>query len=54
VRGYLLNERLMRPALVVVARAPEKAEPAASTTPGSGSAGGTASDKSGNTPGGSL
>ncbi|MET0400919.1 MAG: nucleotide exchange factor GrpE [Cystobacter sp.] len=54
VKGYLLNERLMRPALVVVARAPEKAEPAASTTPGGGSEGGPASEKSGNTPSGSL
>lgn len=38
VRGYTLNERLMRPALVMVARAPANApapEPAASPSPGS-------------------
>ncbi len=36
VRGYMLNERLMRPALVVVARAPASPtapEPSESTTP---------------------
>jgi molecular chaperone GrpE len=48
VRGYTLNERLMRPALVVVARAPS------GTTPGGGSTGGTtATENSGNTPTGS-
>ncbi len=52
VRGYMLNERLMRPALVVVARAPE---PAASTTttPGDGPTGGTTTNQSGTTPSGS-
>ncbi|MFY0581681.1 nucleotide exchange factor GrpE [Cystobacter fuscus] len=42
VRGYTLNDRLMRPALVVVARAPEGAgpEPTSSTTPGSAPTGG--------------
>jgi molecular chaperone GrpE len=52
VRGYMLNDRLMRPALVVVARAPEgaKPEPASSTTPGSAPTGGAASAQPGNTP----
>jgi molecular chaperone GrpE len=52
VRGYLLNERLMRPALVVVARAPEGArpEPTSSTTPGGAPTGGAASAQPGKTP----
>jgi molecular chaperone GrpE len=55
VRGYTLNERLMRPALVVVARAPEvaKPEPASHTSPGGEPTGGNTSDKTGNTPSGS-
>jgi molecular chaperone GrpE len=59
VRGYMLNERLMRPALVVVARAPENPSPApestssSNTTPGDGPTGGTTTDQSGTTPSGS-
>lgn len=47
VRGYLLNDRLMRPALVVVARAPEKSEPAGE------SSGESPSEQTGTTPSGS-
>ncbi|OJH42300.1 nucleotide exchange factor GrpE [Cystobacter ferrugineus] len=52
VRGYMLNDRLMRPALVVVARAPEGArpEPVSSKTPGSAPTGGATSAQPGNTP----
>ena len=58
VRGYTLNERLMRPALVVVARAPTTPAPAPESTsvatPGGDSTGGTtATENSGNTPTGS-
>jgi molecular chaperone GrpE len=61
VRGYTLNERLMRPALVVVARAPAVQPPApestsaSAATPGSAPTGGdTASEKqTGTTPTGS-
>ncbi|WP_257453514.1 nucleotide exchange factor GrpE [Archangium lipolyticum] len=58
VRGYMLNERLMRPALVVVARAPENAPPApeptsSSATPEGEPTGGTTTAKPGTTPSGS-
>ncbi len=52
VRGYTLNERLMRPALVVVARAPTTSSE--DTKPGGEPAGGaTASEQTGTTPTGS-
>ncbi|HYO64654.1 MAG TPA: nucleotide exchange factor GrpE [Archangium sp.] len=54
VRGYTLNERLMRPALVVVARAPSAPPPAAETTssetPEGGPTGGHTTEQSGTTP----
>jgi molecular chaperone GrpE len=59
VRGYTLNERLVRPALVVVARAPATpapapASPSEDTTPGGEPVGGaTASEQTGTTPTGS-
>jgi molecular chaperone GrpE len=58
VRGYTLNERLIRPALVVVARAPAAPAPApetpSETTPGGEPTGGaTASEQTGTTPTGS-
>jgi molecular chaperone GrpE len=57
VRGYMLNERLMRPALVVVARAPAAqppvAEPISETTPEGGPTGGTTTEQTGTTPSGS-
>ncbi|PTL82909.1 nucleotide exchange factor GrpE [Vitiosangium sp. GDMCC 1.1324] len=59
VRGYMLNERLMRPALVVVARAPAVAPPAPESTSSSGTApggeptGGTTAEQTGTTPTGS-
>jgi molecular chaperone GrpE len=41
LRGFMLNDRLVRPALVVVSRAPEKPpDAAAPTPPGEGSTGG--------------
>ena len=54
VRGYMLNERLMRPALVVVARTPTVAPPApessSATTPGGEPTGGdTATSQTGTT-----
>jgi molecular chaperone GrpE len=58
VRGYMLNERLMRPALVVVARAPAAPPPAAETissdtTPEGGPTGGNTTEPTGTTPSGS-
>jgi molecular chaperone GrpE len=58
VRGYMLNERLMRPALVVVARAPAVQPPASeatsAATPGGAPTGGdAATEKTGTTPTGS-
>ncbi|HEX5752762.1 MAG TPA: nucleotide exchange factor GrpE [Archangium sp.] len=59
VRGYMLNERLMRPALVVVARAPAAPPPAAEptsssdTTPEGGPTGGNTTEQTGTTPSGS-
>ncbi len=58
VRGYMLNERLMRPALVVVARAPAVQPPAAEptsseTTPGGEPTGGITTEQTGTTPSGS-
>ncbi|MCY1082206.1 nucleotide exchange factor GrpE [Archangium lansingense] len=58
VRGYTLNERLMRPALVVVARAPAAQPPAAETTssettPGGEPTGGITTEQTGTTPSGS-
>ncbi|HYO55567.1 nucleotide exchange factor GrpE [Archangium sp.] len=56
VRGYMLNERLMRPALVVVARAPASQPPATestSTTPGGEPTGGITTKQTGTTPSGS-
>jgi molecular chaperone GrpE len=52
VRGYMLNERLMRPALVVVARAPETAqpEPASASTPRGEPTGGNTPAQAGGTP----
>jgi len=52
VRGYTLNERLMRPALVVVAKAPETAQPesTSSSTPGGEPTGGSAPEQTGTTP----
>lgn len=51
VRGYTLNERLMRPALVVVARAPEATS--AATQDGAPTGGDTATKQNGTTPTGS-
>ncbi len=51
VRGYTLNERLMRPALVVVARAPETTS--AATQDGAPTGGDTATKQNGTTPTGS-
>lgn len=51
VRGYMLNERLMRPALVVVARAPEATS--AATQDGAPTGGDTATKQNGTTPTGS-
>ncbi|WP_375768230.1 nucleotide exchange factor GrpE [Archangium gephyra] len=57
VRGYTLNERLMRPALVVVARAPVASPPAAEstseTTPEGEPTGGITTEQTGTTPSGS-
>lgn len=57
VRGYTLHERLMRPALVVVARAPAVQPPAteatSSTTPEGGPTGGTTAEQTGTSPAGS-
>ncbi len=58
VRGYMLNDRLMRPALVVVARVPAIQPPAAETissetTPEGGPTGEPAADQTGTTPTGS-
>ncbi|WP_434384204.1 nucleotide exchange factor GrpE [Melittangium boletus] len=49
VRGYMLNERLMRPALVVVAKAPEAAapEPTSASTPEGESSGEASSAQTG-------
>lgn len=57
VRGYLLNERLMRPSLVVVARAPVAPPPVAEstseTTPEGGPTGADTTEQTGTTPAGS-
>ncbi|KFA87221.1 nucleotide exchange factor GrpE [Archangium violaceum] len=55
VRGYTLNERLIRPALVVVARAPAAPPPAAEATPSEtapegGPTGGHTTEQTGTTP----
>ncbi|HET6343493.1 MAG TPA: nucleotide exchange factor GrpE, partial [Myxococcota bacterium] len=57
VRGYTLHERLMRPALVVVARAPAAQPPAAESTsavtPEGEPTGGHTTEQTGTTPSGS-
>lgn len=58
VRGYMLNERLIRPALVVVARAPVAPPPAAESTssetmPEGEPTGGSTTEQTGTTPSGS-
>lgn len=57
VRGYTLHERLMRPALVVVARAPAVQPPApeavSTSTPEGGPTGGTTAEQTGTSPAGS-